>query len=483
LSTDLALLTIEDLNRLYRAREASPVETIEAVFARIESQNGVLNAFCWLDYAAALQDARESERRWLRGESRGPLDGVPVSVKDLAFTTNWPTRRGCHAIPTEGRWAEDAPSVARCRERGAIIFGKTTVPEFGAKSVTHSKLCGITRNPWNPALTPGGSSGGASASVASGMGTIGLASDAGGSIRTPCSFTGLAGLKPTFGLVPDYPHSYFGCAAVVGPICRSVRDVAAVTTVISKPDDRDSYALPYTARDFCEGIEDGVARLRISFSPTLGFGKVEPEIATVVERTVRLLEQSGASVELIDKVVEDPSDMIATLMTSGLANAFRRFCFTAEDRRGMDPALVAAVEKGEQVQLLDYLAAIHQREELGAAMRRFHANRDLLITPASPIPPFEVGLDDPPPDRFACGSSWKFLNPLFNHTKQPAAVVPCGLTSEGLPIGIQIAGPLYADHIVLRAARAVEKLVEFVLPDFGPTLRCAPRTAAALDAA
>jgi aspartyl-tRNA(Asn)/glutamyl-tRNA(Gln) amidotransferase subunit A len=308
------------------------------------------------------------------------------------------------------------------------------------------------------------------------MGTVGLASDAGGSIRTPCAFTGLAGLKPTFGLVPDYPHSYLGSAAVIGPICRSVRDVALVMAVISSPDHRDSYSLPYVKTDFLEEIEQGVGKVRVAYSPTLACGKVQPEVAAAVERAVQVFEREGASIELVEQLVDDPSEMIATLMQAGLANAFRRFRFTAEDRRLMDPALVKMVEHGERISLLDYLEAIFQREQLGAALRRFHADYDLLITPAAPIPAFEAGRDDPPAEQFVCGTHWRFLTPLFNHTKQPAASVPCGTTHEGLPIGMQIIGPMYADRLVLRAARAVERLVPFALPDFGPRLQVARAT-------
>ncbi len=210
MSDDIALMPAVRLLDHFKKRELSPVEVIQAVFDRIERFNPTLNAFCWLDEKRALGAAKDSEARWMKNEPCGYVDGIPVSVKDLSLTRGWPTRRGSKAIPEDGPWDEDSPSVARMREHGAVLFGKTTVPEFGAKSVTHSPLCGITRNPWNPTKTPGGSSGGAAASVASGMGTIALASDAGGSIRQPSAFTGVFGLKTTFGLVPDYPPSYLG---------------------------------------------------------------------------------------------------------------------------------------------------------------------------------------------------------------------------------------------------------------------------------
>src|SRR5207302_2057648 len=247
-------------------KNLSPVEATRAVLERIERLNPVLNAFCLVDGEAAIASATESEGRWMKGAPMGALDGVPVSIKDLILTRGWPTLRGSKTIDPKGPWDDDAPAVARLREVGAVLLGKTTTPGFGWKGVTDSPLTGITRNPWNPAKTPGGSSGGAAAAVASGMGPLAVGTDGGGSIRIPCAFTGLFGIKPTFGRVPAWPPSPMGTVAHVGPIARSVADAALMPSVMSQPDSRDCTALPYEPRDYRERHEPGFARSRAAAS-------------------------------------------------------------------------------------------------------------------------------------------------------------------------------------------------------------------------
>ena len=247
--TDLCALSATGLLELFRKHELSPVEVTSAVLQRIEKLNPVLNAFNLVSKDAGA-DAKASEARWLRGEPKGLLDGVPVSIKDLLLTKGWPTLRGSKTIDPKGPWNDDAPAVARLREHGAVLLGKTTTPEFGWKGVTDSPLTGITRNPWNPKKTPGGSSGGAAAALASGMGPLAVGTDGGGSIRIPCSFTGLFGIKPSFGRVPAWPPSPFGAVAHVGPMTRSVTDAALMLNVLSLPDARDWQGLPHDARDY-----------------------------------------------------------------------------------------------------------------------------------------------------------------------------------------------------------------------------------------
>jgi aspartyl-tRNA(Asn)/glutamyl-tRNA(Gln) amidotransferase subunit A len=463
---DLANLTATQLLSLFRSRTASPVEVIEAVFKRIERVNGEINAFCLLDKEAALSAARESERRWRRGEPAGFVDGVPVSVKDLSYTAGWPTLRASRALLNRGPWDEDSPSVARMREHGAILFGKTTVPEFATRVITHSEMCGITRNPWNLTKTPGGSSGGAAASVAAGMGAIALASDAAGSIRVPAAFTGMFGHKPTFGLVPDYPSSYLGTLAVIGPITRSVEDGALALTVMSEPDDRDHYSLPYKGEDFRVGLDRGVDRLRIAYSPTLGFASVDPEVREIVDRAAHSFADIGATVEIVEHVYDSPASILYTLLGAGLANAFRQFEFDEDDRSKMEIAVVESAEAGARIGLLDYLAARREREKFGAALRRFFKDFDLLLAPVSAIPPFEAGVEGPTDERFARLGDWGIaLNAGANLSMQPAASVPCGFTSDGLPVGLQVIGPIYGDALVLRACRAFEARHPILLPE------------------
>src|SRR6204780_113361 len=241
--TEITRLSATELVGLYRRRELSPVEATRAVLARIDSRNAATNAYCLVRDDEALASAKQSEQRWRAGEPAGLLDGVPVSVKDLLLTSGWPTLRGSLTIDKAGPWNVDAPAVARLREHGAVLLGKTTTPEFGWKGVTDSPLTGVTRNPWDPGRTAGGSSGGAAAAVASGLGPLALGTDGGGSIRIPASFCGIVGLKPTHGRVPVYPPGTFGTPSHVGPMARTVADAALLLDAIGSPDFRDPLAL------------------------------------------------------------------------------------------------------------------------------------------------------------------------------------------------------------------------------------------------
>ena len=279
MSSDLLNLSAVDLLDLYRSRRASPVEVVRAVLQRIETVDPVLNAFCFLAPDEALSMAAASEARWMKGEPMGPLDGVPVSIKDILLTKGWPTLRGSKTVDPAGPWNDDAPAVARLRESGAVLLGKTTTPEFGWKGVTDSPLTGITRNPWNPAKTPGGSSGGGAAAVAAGMGPLTLGTDGGGSIRIPCAFTGLFGLKPSFGRVPAWPLSPFGTVAHVGPMTRTVADAALMLNVSRAPTRATGSRCPPTRATSAIGLDGGVRGWRIAYSPALGYANVDPEVA------------------------------------------------------------------------------------------------------------------------------------------------------------------------------------------------------------
>ncbi|MBA3907869.1 MAG: amidase, partial [Pseudonocardiales bacterium] len=240
---DPADLSAVGLLAAYRARELSPVDVTTAVLARIAAVNGRVNAFCLVDEDAAMEAARASEQRWARGAPTGLLDGVPVSIKDLLLTRGWPTLRGSRTIDPAGPWDVDAPAVARVREQAGVIVGKTTTPELGWKGVTDSALTGVTANPWDPARTAGGSSGGSAAAVALGMAPLSLGTDGGGSVRIPAGFCGVTTIKPTWGRVPLYPASPFGVLSHVGPITRTAADAALLLDVVSGADARDPWAL------------------------------------------------------------------------------------------------------------------------------------------------------------------------------------------------------------------------------------------------
>jgi aspartyl-tRNA(Asn)/glutamyl-tRNA(Gln) amidotransferase subunit A len=463
MNSDPALLSAAELCQLYRTGQLSPVETTRAVLERIERLDPQVNAFCLIDGERALAAARASEARWQRGEPCGEVDGVPATIKDVVLTRGWPTLRGSLAIGREQPWDEDAPATARLRAQGAVLIGKTTTPEFGWKAVTDCALTGITRNPWDTSKTPGGSSGGAAVAAALGMGVLHVGTDGGGSIRIPASFTGVFGLKPSFGRVPAYPASPFGTLAHIGPLTRTVSDAAVMLNVLALPDSRDWFALPYDGRDHRIGLEDGVRGLRVAFSPTLGFAEVDPEVADLVAGAAGVLVELGATVEQVDAIVADPLDVFACHWYVGAANLLR--AFTAEQRTQMDHGLREIAAAGEQISLVDYLSAARQRAELGTAMRRFHETYDLLLTPTLPLAAFAAGQERPDPAQQPRWFHWApFSNP-FNLTQQPAASVPCGRTASGLPVGLQIVGPMHADALVLRAARAFEAARPWPLPE------------------
>ncbi len=270
MSDDLAFLPATELIAAYRDKRVSPVEATAAALERIDAFNDRLNAFCLTDRDGAIEAARRSEARWARGEPAGLVDGVPVSVKDLVLTRGWPTLRGSRTVDPNQAWDEDAPAVARLREHGAVLLGKTATCEFGWKGVTDSPLTGVTRNPWNPERTPGGSSGGSAAAVAAGMGPLAIGTDGGGSVRIPCGFCGLVGLKPSFGRVPIYPPSVFGTLSHLGPMARTVPDAALMLSAMARPDARDWLALPAEVRDWRDALDGGVEGLSIAFSADLG---------------------------------------------------------------------------------------------------------------------------------------------------------------------------------------------------------------------
>ena len=463
LPTNLADCTATQLIALYRTGQASPLEATQAVLARIASRNPALNAFCVVDAESALESARASEARWHSGAPSDCIDGVPVSIKDLILTKGWPTLRGSRTVEPKQPWDVDAPATARLREAGAVLLGKTNTPEFGIKGTTDSLLTGITRNPWDPRMTPGGSSGGAAAAVASGMGPLAIGTDGAGSIRIPSSFCGIPGLKPSFGRVPAYPLSPMGTVAHVGPHARSVDDLALALNVLSRPDARDWTSLPYDARDYRIGLADGVRGLRVAFSPDLGYVRnVHPEVAASVRKAAQAFTALGAHVDETAPGFTNPEEITTKLWFVGALALVHSM--TPEQIELIDPALRWQAAEGRKVSTLELHALTARRGELGSHMRRFHERYDLLLTPGVAVPAFAARAPhewDLSLDAFL---GWTPFSYPFNLTQQPAAVVPCGVTQAGLPIALQIVGPMHGDAIVLRAARAYESTRDWKLP-------------------
>lgn len=463
MKTDLCALTATELLEGYRKKQFSPVEATRAVLERIERLNPVLNAFVLVARKEAMAAAKASEARWRVGHPMGQLDGVPVSIKDLLLTRGWPTLRGSKTVDPRGPWNDDAPCVARLREHGVVLLGKTATPEFGWKGVTDGPLSGITRNPWNPKMTPGGSSGGGAAAVASGMGPLTVGTDGGGSIRIPCAFTGLFGIKPSFGRVPAWPLSPMGTVAHVGPMTRSVADAALMMNVITLPDSRDWHSLPWDPRDYRVGLDDGVKGLRIAYSADLGYAQVDPEVTKIVEKAVRAFTDLGAVVENEDPGFGDALQLFADHWFPGAASVVRSI--PAAKRKLMDKGLLEVARDGEKVTTAQYFDAMKQRGALGELMNRFHTRFDLLVTPTLPLPAFKAGREVSGLMKEKRWTDWTPFSYPFNLTQQPAATVPCGLTKSGLPVGLHIVGPRYADALVLRAARAFESTHPYRAPN------------------
>jgi len=474
MSDDILSLTAGELVAHYRSKRLSPVEATRAALDRIAKLDPIYNAFVMVDETRALKDAQASEKRWQRGMPAGSVDGVPTTVKDLIVTEGWPTLRGSRTIDPKQPWTEDGPPVARMKEQGAVFLGKTTTPEFGWKGVTDSPLTGITVNPWNTRLTPGGSSGGAAVAAAFGMGSLHIGTDGGGSIRIPAGFCGLFGFKPTFGIVPVHPHSPAATLWHQGPISRNVADAALMLTVIARPDPRDWYQAPARNIDYRQELDSGVKGLRIGYSPTLGYAHVDPEVAMLVEEGARVFESLGARVEELDLELEDPIAIMQPLWAVALALAIAPM--TTAQRALVDPPLLELAEPGFGLSALEYRRLERAREAFGRRMCMLHQDYDLLITPQLAVAAFEAGYEVPPGSGRTRWWEWSPFTYPFNLSQQPAAAVPCGFTREGLPVAMQLVGDRFADARVLQAARAYEAGHPFVMPEPDPDPAALPQT-------
>ncbi|MCU0818745.1 MAG: amidase [Beijerinckiaceae bacterium] len=451
-----------ELGAAYAAGKLSPVEVAKDHLARIEAFEPQVNAFVHRDADATLAMARASEARWQAGAPLSPIDGVPVTIKDNLAVAGWPNRRGS-AVSSATPEAQDCPVADKLRAAGTVFLGKTTMPEYGWKGCADSPLTGMTRNPWDLSTSPGGSSSGAAVCAALNLGCIHLGTDGAGSIRIPAAFTGVFGIKTSFGRVPAYPISTMGVLAHLGPLTRTVRDSALALDVIARPDARDMMAnLP--PENYVEGVERSLKGLRIGYSPKLGFDvEVDPDIARLTREAVDVLAGLGAVAEEADPGFADPIAPLMTLWSSGAALALANIM--PADRAKMDPGLVEIARMGEGISSAAYVdALLYQRNALAMRMNAFHDRFDLLVTPTLPLPAFEAGCLTPQHGRY--GTDWTRWTPFtypFNLTQQPAASVPSGLTQNGLPAGLQIVGRYGADRLVMAVAEAFEKARPFAL--------------------
>jgi aspartyl-tRNA(Asn)/glutamyl-tRNA(Gln) amidotransferase subunit A len=467
---DVCFLEAKELVSRYKNRALSPVEVTKSVLNRIERLEPHVNAFALLDREAALEAARQSERRWAKGDPLGLVDGVPAAIKDLILTKGWPTLKGSRSTISDQAWSEDSPATARLREHGAILLGKTTTAEFGWKGLADCPATGITRNPWNLAFTPGGSSGGSATAAALGLGQLHVATDGGGSGRMPAAHCGAFGFKQTFGRVAVYPYSQNGTLFNVTPLTRSVSNAALLLDVIARPDPRDWHSLPASDMSWSEGLDDGIAGLRIAFSPTLGYADVDPEVSSIVADAVKVFVDLGGVVDEVDPGIENPLPIFRTFWAAGAA----KLLASLGPRRALtELGLQDVAEEGAKLDAICYVEAMEKREALGRHFIQFHQDWDLLITPMTAKPPSEIVESSVGLGVRTVLPPFTYLSPFaypFNLTQQPAASIPCGFNSAGLPVGLQVVAAKYRDATVLRAARAFERARPFARPK-DPTKR------------
>lgn len=451
---DFAYKSAADLLRMIRTRQASPVEIMEQCLARIDALEPRINAFVARTPELAMDAARRAEQAVMSGAPLGLLEGLPVSVKDLIAVGGVRLTFGSRTAE-ENIADADAPAVERLRAAGACIIGKTTTSEFGCKAAGDSPLTGITRNPWNTAKTPGGSSCGAAASIAAGISPFGLGTDGGGSIREPSALTGLFGLKAQFARVPVFPTAATPTLSHVGPIARTVRDAALLLTAIAGYDARDPFSVAEPVPDFLAACERPVKGMRIAWSPTLGYAKPASEIVAITQRAAAVFESLGCHVELVERVFdEDPVELWTSEFYAGIGTRLNKQYL--EVPHLLDPALLDMLHAALEQPLGAYYGNVFRRYALRESMRRFFGKYDLLLTPQTPIAAFDVGIDVPHefPDRNIC--SWQFYTYPFNLTGQPAASIPAGFTTEGLPVGLQMVAGLNREVDIFSAAAALE---------------------------
>lgn len=446
---DFSFMSLAALSDGLASRAFSATELLEDVIARHALLEPRLNMFSHWDVAGARESAAASDQRIRRGDRIGVLDGIPTAIKDLIAVRDMPQQFGSRAV-ADTPVAADAPAVARLRAAGAVILGKSTTSEFGCKAVGDSPLTGITRNPWNIAKTPGGSSAGAAAMVAAGLVPYAIGTDGGGSIRIPASLCGLFGIKAQFGRVPVYPTSATPTLAHVGPLARNSADAAQVLAVMAGFDRHD----PASVAGALPQLGGSGRRLRIAWSPTLGYARVDPEIAAITQRAAETLANLNADVEPVADVMEDPVDLWTAEFYAGVGTRLRQ---TVQDAPEMlDAGVLAVLRQALAQDMLGYYDKVFARYAFREKMRAFFERYDLLVTPTLPVAAFDVGLDVPPGHEDRNIVSWVSFTYPFNLTGQPAASLPVGLTQAGLPVGLQLVAPSHDEGVIFDLAARYE---------------------------
>jgi amidase len=456
---DLCFLSAIDLIKGYRAGRFSPLEAMQAVFRRIDEVNPKVNAIVTQARDSALDQARAATRALRKGRALAPLHGIPVAIKDVTPTkglrTTWGSKVLEHHVP-----AKDALIVQRLRAAGAIVIGKTNTPEFAAGANTFNDVFGATRNPWNLALSAGGSSGGSAAALATGMSPLAEGSDLGGSLRTPAAFCGVVGFRGSPGLVPMYPSQLaWNSLSVQGPMARTVADIAHMLTVIAGRDDRDAMSYDLDTRAFTKAVrQPSIAGWKIAWSRDLnGLLPVDSELADVCERALKVFRTLGASVKPACPDFSDLEDIV--MGTRGLSMVALHAEKLKQWRGEMQDGLVWNIEQGLSLTAKDIARAELKRTRLWHQVREFMQDYDLLLLPGTAALPFPVEEPYPPEiagRRMANYMEWFYLTYAASLVSLPVISVPCGFTKNGLPVGLQIIGRRRQEASILQAASAFE---------------------------
>lgn len=455
METDIAYLTAIEIRDAYKSKQLSPIDVAKGTLARLEATEPKINAFVTVTGDLLNASAKEAERRIMAGEDLRALEGIPLSVKDVIPVKDVRLTSGTKAM-ADNIAPIDAPVVERVKEAGAGIVGKTTASEFGCKAVGDSPLTGITRNPWDLSRTSGGSSAGAVASVAAGVTPLAIATDGGGSIRIPCSMTGLFGIKPQFARVPMFPASAAPTLGHVGAIARTVRDAALMLGVESANDTRDPFSVAEPVPDYLAACERSPKGLRVAWSPTLGYGKPRPDVVDVCAKAAKAFEGLGCEVEEVDHIFDDPFDMFEAEFYAGIGTRLKPVL--EQSAEILDPAVREILTNALNQDILDYYTKVFRRYDLREQIRGFFDTYDLLLTPVLPTTAPPVGYDMPPdlddPTRGVV--SWVYYTYPFNLTGQPAASIPAGYATDNMPVGLQIVGRINREVDIFSAAAAFE---------------------------
>ncbi|MBD3193874.1 MAG: amidase [Candidatus Lokiarchaeota archaeon] len=457
---EICYLPAYEMIEKIKTQELTSLQITEAIIERIERFNERINAYCTTTFDIARDSAKEADKAIKKGKNLPPLHGVPTSIKDLVLTKGIRTTFGC--IIYENNVPEvDEVVIERLKNAGMVLLGKTNTPAFGHQAVTDNPIFGKTKNPWNLERTSGGSSGGAGASIATGMGPLALGSDGGGSIRIPSSFCGVYGLKPTYGRIPHYPSAGIKWTGLdhYGPIVRYVKDAALMLDVMAGPFEGDRHSLPKNDIKYFDLVDIQPKNIKIGYSFNLGFIKaVNPEVEKVVMDSIKKFEDLNWTLEEIKMKLKRPEMTFNTLVTAGLAHDLESYLDEWQDR--MSRNLVLMTQAGLSYSAVDLEAAMYQRKLIHEEIFKQFKNLDVILTPTTAVYPFELGKMFPSKiaGKRASPVAWMSFTFPFNLTGNPAASIPCGWSSEGTPIGMQIIGKRFKEETVLQVSRAFEKI-------------------------